>query len=381
MSAVSTALALLLPGAALNGPAPEPAYPAAEAAGPQFELRGLAFADSAWLDGAVAKKRDDAESELRLAELVAVAEFGPFTAIAGYDFSRDGAWRDLGVTWAGDKRWVSVGQFKEPASLDKLTVEGDGPLIETSSLTSAFGLNRRLGVQAGAYGYRWSVTGAAFSGSLDGTDAQGAGPGQSGLAARVTANWETDIGRVHLGAYGRTIDYDGAGVLAASSPNTKLGAKTFYLNLRGANGADSSVLTGLEAAWSRPGLHVSAELARMSFDLPTGDEAATGAYIQASWAITGEQRDYKAKKGSFSGLSPDNPVSEGGIGAVEITARVDRLDFENYNRGRATAYTIGASWTPVEDVRLSANFTAERGSGYADGRDSDVLMVRVQAGF
>lgn len=381
MSAVSTALALLLPSTTLSGPALQTDHPQAEETGPQFELRGLAFVDSAWFDGAVARKRDDHESELRLAELVAVAEFDPFTAIAGYDFSRDGAWRDLGVVWTGDKRWISVGQFKEPASLDKLTVEGDGPLIETSSLTSAFGLNRRLGVQAGAYGYRWSVTGAAFSGSLDRTDAQGAGPGQSGVAARVTANWQTDTGRVHLGAYGRTLDYDGAGVLAASSPNTKLGAKTFYLDLTGANGADSSVLAGLEAAWSRPGLHVSAELARMSFDLPAGDDAATGAYLQASWAITGERRDYNAKKGGFSGLTPANPLSEGGIGAVEITARVDGLDFEAFNRGRATAYTIAAAWTPVENVRVSANFTAERGSASADGRDSDVLMVRVQAGF
>ncbi len=383
MSLLPTVVAALLPAVASAPSAAsyDTADQASSSERPQVSLSGQAFFDAAWLDGLVAKNTDAQESDVRLAELVLKAEFGPFTAAAGYDFSGDGEWRDFGLVWAGNKRWVSVGQFKEPASLDKLTVQGQGLFNEAASLTSAFGLTRRLGVQAGSYGYRWSLTGAAFTGSMDGTDTQGRGPGQSGIGARLTANWETEAGRVHVGAYGRTIDYDGSGVFAASSPNTKLGGKTLYLDLTGANAADSSVLSGLEAAWSRPGFYVSGEVARMSFDLPTGDESATGAYIQASWAITGESRDYSAKKGRFSGLMPTRPVSEGGIGALEINARVDRLDFENFNRGRATAYSIGVSWTPVEDVRVSANFTAERGSGYADGKDSDVLMVRLQAGF
>lgn len=379
MAILSPVLAALLPVTAV-APASE-GYGPSDASDFEISLSGQVFLDAAWLEGLVAKKTDDQESDVRLAEIVLAAEFGDFAARVGYDFAGDGEWRDLGLTWSGDKRWVSIGQFKEPASLDKLTVQGQGLFNEAASFTSAFGLTRRLGLQAGAYGYRWSATGAAFSGSLDGTDSQGRGPGQSGFAARVTANWETDAGRLHIGAYGRSLDYDGAGVFAASSPNTKLGGKTLYLDLTGPGGADGSVLTGIEAAWSRPGFHVSAETARMSFDLATGDESATAAYVQASWAVTGEARDYKAKKGTFSSLVPANPVSAGGIGAFEINARVDQLDFENFNRGRTTAYTIGASWTPIEDVRLSANFTSEQGSGYADGKDSDVLLVRLQAGF
>lgn len=347
-----------------------------------FSLHGLTFIDAALLDGYSAKGRDAQESDVRLAEFGFTYDFGDWTAIAMYDFARDGRWRDVGVFRAADGWLLAAGQFKEPVSLDKMALPGSSVLPEAALFTSAFGVQRRTGVIVSRYTDQWSITGGAFLGSLDGTDSEGRGPGQSALNLRATLTGQEAGGRWHVGGWLRRIDYDGAGYLAASSPYSKLSAKTIYADLSGVHGlADTGLGAGVEAAWSAPGLHLAAEWGRQNYDGPGTDGDISGGYVSASWVITGEQRGYLNKKGAFLGLVPAAPFGAGGFGAVEITARVDTLDFSDFARGRTTAYTAAIGWTPRADLRVQASFTAERGAGAAAGRDSDVLMVRLQAGF
>jgi len=369
------------------GLVPVLALPAAAHAGGDYEeggftLHGLTFIDTAFLDGYAAKGRDDRENDLRLAEFGFTYAAGDWTAVVQYDLSRDGAWRDVGVFRASNGWLLAAGQFKEPVSLDKMALPGSSVLPEAALFTAAFGVQRRTGLIAARYTDRWSITGGAFLGSLDGTDAQGRGPGQSALNLRATLTGQEAGGRWHVGGWLRRIDYDGSGYLAASSPYSKLSAKTIYADLSGVHGlADTGLGAGIETAWSAPGFHIAAEWGRQSFDGPATDGALSGGYVSASLVITGEQRGYLNKKGAFLGLVPSSPVGQGGFGAVEITARVDALDFEDFARGRTTAYTAAVSWTPRENLRLQTSFTAERGAGAAAGRDSDVLMIRLQAGF
>lgn len=350
--------------------------------GDAFQLRGLTFIDAALLQGAATKGRDAQESQLRLAEFGFTYSAGDFTALALYDFARDGAWRDVGIFRARQGLLIAAGQFKEPVSLDKMTLPDGTVMLENALFTSAFGLQRRTGLIAGRYTDHWSVIGAVFLGSLDGTDRQGRGPGQSAASLRTTFTGQAASGRWHAGGWLRRVDYDGAGVVAGSSPNSKLASKTIYADLTGYHGlAQTSVSAGLEAAWSRPGLHLAAEWAAMAFDGANTDGEIGGGYVSASWIVTGEQRDYIKKKGAFRGVVPERPITEGGPGAVEISARIDHLDFDDFGQGAATAWSAGISWTPVDHVRLRTDFTAQRGAGAARGRDSDVLMVRLQLGF
>ncbi len=372
---------------AAAGLAPLCVMPAARAAAParddvKLEPFGLVFLDAAWLDGQAAKGRDDHESELALAELGLDIKHGAFTFRASYDLSGDGAWRDVGLFFKQDGWFLAAGQFKEPASLDKLSIPGGTVFLEPARFTKAFGLNRRLGVWAGRYDKTWSVTVNAASGALQGDDLYANGAGQMSLGARAT--WSPSFGeaRLHLGAYARALDYDGSGVKPAASPFAGLAAKTVYADLSATSAmpAEDSLMAGLEAAWSAPGVFVGAEVSGIEFDTPSGAREASGGYVQASWAITGEQRRHVAAKGAFDRIVPSRPLSEGGPGAWEIAGRVDHLDLGGAGKA-STAYTAGVTWTPERDLRLMINYVAERGRGRAAFHDSDVLMVRVQAGF
>jgi phosphate-selective porin OprO/OprP len=279
--------------------------------------------------------------------------------------------------------FVGVGQFKEPASLEKYTFQEDAALAEPAGFTAAFALSRRFGVVAGAYDAGWSVSAGAFSGSLDGRDAQGRGPGQTALTARATATRTLGESRMHFGAYARRVDYDGSGYVAASYAGSKLGGKTLYADFTdpAADGlAERSGLAGLEFAWSRPGFHLQAETARQGLAFAMRRDAGLwGAAVTASWILTGEARPYVKSKGVFGALTPANPVSEGGPGALVATARLDVTDFTDAGLGRTTRLTAGLAWAPRADMRLESQWTAERGS--AGAYDSETMMVRLRLGF
>ena len=347
-----------------------------DAAEPAFRIGGLILADA--VDGDAPAASD---TDFRLAELTLSAAAGPIQAVAGYDFARSGEWRNAGLIARFDRVTVAVGQFKEPVSLSKYTLESGTVMLEAPRFTSAFGMGRRLGVFASFQGEGFVLQGAVTQGSLDASDLSGRGPGQSALNLRGAVHWQTGEATLHAAGYARWLDYDGAGVKLAASPHSALAGKTFSYALTPYYGreAERSVLAGAEFAASAGRWFISAESARLHLDLPGGPEAATGASLQASVALTGESRRYYASKGIFKPVKPTAALGEGGFGAVELTARVDCLDFTAFNAGDSTAVTAGVTWTPRENVRVMANYAEEFGSGGAP--DSRTFGLRFQFGF
>lgn len=100
-------------------------------------------------------------------------------------------------------------------------------------------------------------------------------------------------------------------------------------------------------------------------DLPR--EVATGWSVAATWLVTGEKKKRN--------VEPEKAIGRGGIGAVEIAARIERLRFDDDagdvgfagsgNRARNIraiadrVVTAGLSWWPVEWVRLLGNVAFE----------------------
>ncbi len=359
---------LVLAAPAFAGEASEPE--------PAVQLHGLVFADA--VDGDAPAASD---TDFRLAEFRLSADAGPVTVMAGYDFARDGQWRDVGVLGRFGGATLAAGQFKEPASLGKYSPQGGTVMLEAPRFTSAFGMGRRLGVFARYEGEGFVLQGALTEGSLEGTDLAGRGPGQTALNLRGAAHWESEDAVIHAGAYARWLDYDGSGVKLAGSPHSALAGKTFTHALTPYYGreAERSTLAGMEFAAAAGRWFVAAEAARLELDLPGGSEAAVGASLQASVALTGESRRYYSGKGVFKPIKPAAALGEGGFGAVELTARVDRLDFSGFQAGESTAVAAGVTWTPRENVRVIANYAEAFGSGGAP--DSRTFGLRFQLGF
>ncbi|RLK51106.1 phosphate-selective porin O/P [Alkalispirillum mobile] len=117
-----------------------------------------------------------------------------------------------------------------------------------------------------------------------------------------------------------------------------------------------------------------------------------GFYIQASYFLTGEQRNYRAFSGDFGATEILRPLSAGGRGGVELLARFARADsYEHHepdDRQKLDHWTIGLNWYPENDIVLKLNamyVDAERGErGIGEGRktwDSMVYAARFQYEF
>ncbi len=91
------------------------------------------------------------------------------------------------------------------------------------------------------------------------------------------------------------------------------------------------------------------------------DARARAWYVSGSWALTGEKKKRP--------LKPKNDFLQGGIGAVEVVARFERMWFDSLGTGEAyrstraefvlpegeKAFTVGVNWTLNRFVKLQIN--------------------------
>jgi phosphate-selective porin OprO/OprP len=140
---------------------------------------------------------------------------------------------------------------------------------------------------------------------------------------------------------------------------------------------------GLETRW-RPGpVSLKAEYIKVTDerlgqsveDTPLSPLRAVGWYASGTWAITGESK--------ADGLdSPRRPLFKGGIGAVELAARLERLTFDSVATGEpaSTSYradvilgnsnravTVGANWYPNRWIKIQFNLIRETLADPAQG--------------
>lgn len=101
-----------------------------------------------------------------------------------------------------------------------------------------------------------------------------------------------------------------------------------------------------------------------------------GGYIQASYILTGETRDYDFKTGTFGRIRPNSS-----LGAFDIAFRYSYLNLGSKNQmiGPEWSSTFAFGWTINNHVRLFANYiiaTTYRNNG--EKRKLDILGLRLQ---
>ena len=82
-----------------------------------------------------------------------------------------------------------------------------------------------------------------------------------------------------------------------------------------------------------------------------------GGYVEVGMLVTGgDTTAYKG--GAFDRIKPTNPVSEGGIGAIQLNARYDRIDLNDgaIVGGIQEALGLSAIWIPTDYVRFLVNY-------------------------
>jgi len=260
-----------------------------------------------------------------------------------------GEWKDVYLNWTTfDVLRVKAGRFKMPFGLEQNTGATDVDFAYRSLASSTIAPARDRGVmlygELGRLGYEAGVfDDDGDNGELKepqfvraGEDLKGVGPS---FAARLTG----DLFRVlpvpdKLKSANFGIAYTNASVpegLNSLRGQSVWGTEDFfepvYVKGRrqrfGAQFEWTPGPTGLKAEWMQSR---EQRLGQSNRDEDLSDFIGTGWYVSGTWFVTGEDKD--------ANINPRNPIFQGGIGAIEIGARYDQLEFSSATR-TGTAFT------------------------------------------
>lgn len=322
-----------------------------------------------------------------------------------YDFARAGAGNSTtsGITDAyiaynfNKESLVKVGAFKEPFSLEEATSNRYTTFIQRNMAVDTFvdDLNTyKIGIGANYATDRWMA-----ATSLQ-TEAAGVSKNTSSAVGGDTSNrnggagdtaWEVN-GRVagtpwnesktkflHVGAGGTYMqinnNYKSDGSFSNGGINFAHGItnnvdRTNIMNTggltagsRGTVGsrqADNLTRFGAETALVYGPFSAQTEYLRTDISgRGYTDEALDGYYGYATYFLTGESRNYKAKTASWDRIKPNrNFDMKGGIGAWELAIGYDYLNLNSgiIQGGRASTAKAGINWYLNSHTRFMANY-------------------------
>ena len=263
---------------------------------------------------------------------------------------------------------VKVGQFKTHNSLEEETSSRHISTLERGAYTDAFGLNRRIGVSVNTSGDNYGFDLGVF-----GTNVEAENGDEEGyaLAGRGYFNpVKADDTIVHLGGswrYRSQGDSEGE-IRYRQRPYTHVASSRIIDTGRF---ADSDSFYAGEALVMKDNMWAAGEYSFLGANGSEDNEDAdfSGGYAEVGYVIGG-RKTYKG--GKFNRIKVDNPLGEGGYGAVALVARYDTLDLEDGPYlGQLDTIVVGADWWPTKQTRLGLNFfnveaedgIAESGSG------------------
>jgi phosphate-selective porin OprO/OprP len=296
------------------------------------------------------------------------------------EFATDDPWRDVFVNYRRfDVVRVQAGKFKMPFGLEENTSSANLDFAYRSLAANQLSPGRDRGVMVHGrvldalvrYEAGW-FAGEGRNARVNNPERVSGGESRAGrLSVQPFRLADTLLRDLEVGlAFTDTQVPEG---IAGFRGRTTLDGPLFpaYLWVRG-----SRHRTGFEARW-RPGpFSVKAEYIRVSTerqgqsvedtDLPA--LTATGWYVSGTWFITGERK-------ADGGARPRRTLIRGGLGAIELAGRIERLEFasEASDAGPPSvsprspvvlpnsdrAVTLGVNWFPVRGIKIQTNVIHE----------------------
>lgn len=310
----------------------------------------------------------------------------------GYKFEVDFAAAETEITDAflsyKDKALlVTIGQHNNFQSLEEISSSNDTSFIERAAFTDAFGFSRRLGVSAEWHKGDLLVQGGVFS---DAISALGNDENDTySIDGRVVYAPKLGKTQLHLGASGHWRD-EGDSVISARYRQRPLvhTTDTRFIDTGVFGNVHQTSSWGLEAAAISGRFHFSAESHWQQVSRAgVADPTFFGTAIEAGVYLTDDTRGYR--DGMFKSMKVKNPVNKGGIGAVQLNVRYDRLDLNSAGifGGSQDGYMASLIWTPIDYVRFLINYghLSYEDAALIAGSDRDysvdVLGMRAQISF
>ena len=286
--------------------------------------------------------------------------------------------KDAFIVYKGwDIADITIGQDKEPFSLDLMTSLKNSSAIERNVAGQAFRIGRNMGINlsSGNKGHSWSI-GVYDVGEYGSDPAQGGG-GKLALTGRATLSPINKGGKVvHLGASFSLRDLNGAEFEIESS--AEVHGALDVLDTRNFQ-ADSIDQYGLESAWinNRLALIGEAYVRDVSGVVESDSVSYSGYYLQGSYFLTNDSLRYK--RGRFSSVRPTADS-----GAWQLVLRHSFLDAEDNLDGMEITNTlVGINYYYSRSTKLMLNFTTTELNGHdVEGLDrGDAISLRAQFRF
>ena len=287
------------------------------------------------------------------------------------ELQRKNPWRDVFVNVRiATPLEVRAGKFKMPFGYERLTSVGDLDFAFRTLLSDILAPGRDVGVQVHGGLFRRVMTYQAGVFRHDGDNARLRDeafllPGEPtqkpdrSVAARVAfeplrhSPGPRDLRRLYLGVAVTESDVpEGLNSLYGQSLfGVEFFERMYVLGHRRRIGA--------EAVWMPGPFSIKSEYARANeqrkhqglLDEDISDFVTSAWYLSGTWALTGERKD--------NGIEPRKPIFQGGLGAVELAVRYERIGFGSASKqgtpfvnpradplveNAETVWTVGVNW-------------------------------------
>lgn len=265
---------------------------------------------------------------------------------------------DMYLTYAASKEvTLTVGQQKPFWSMEELTSDLFTSFTERAAMNTAFGNERRLGASVAYAKGSLLVQAGAFTDNLNDLNASDENNSWS-LDGRVVFMPKLGDGQLHIGGsvHHRELEDSSSGVRYRVRPLIHTPDIRFIDT--GVVNATAETGYGLELAWLSGRFHATGEARWQKVDRLGGPNPTFfGGYAEVGYFLTGgDTRGYK--NGIYDRTRPKNPLGKGGMGALELNLRYDRLDLTDAGivGGSQNGYQIALVWTPTDYTRFLLNY-------------------------
>lgn len=282
---------------------------------------------------------------------------------------------------------IDIGRYKRPFLLDTLTSSKWLSVMErslvydvTRSHVSDFSLMASKGYDVGSGGKLSWYAAVLNEGVEDYAGAENStGKDQYQYYGRVAyAPWAKSGDVLHFGAgFGELNPARGSTIAIG----TRLGVSAGDL-LSINYTVDDDWESNLEAGYVLGPFSAQSEYVMRHLNLTAGGSSdITGGYLQVTYTLTGEARQYKPYWARFDRVLPSGAHS---FGAVELVSRVDHIDMEQAGGPTATGDTlmVGTNWYLNSHLHLMLDYLHAKGKNFGTTETTgDALTTRVAFQF
>jgi len=352
--------------------------------GSEVSFEGLVQTDAYWYsDDRTVLSSDavdgvDTDFGMRRAEIILKGKGpGMWNWVLGYD-ARSDKFLDANVQYKfSGETSVTVGQYKQPNSLEELSSTKNNDFISKAMTTNLQGMGRRMGAKVETQKANWGATASYFSNEITNNESPSLGSGDGfGLRGYYSPiNSEGNI--LHLGL--SYIDMEARNSNDQSWARLRVRPDSDQANQRlidtgDIKDADRLKTTGLEGAFIKGPFKVQAEYmtTTVTRDL-TSNFKGDSWYLYGVWNITGETWGYKG------GVITTGLGNDPAKGMWQVGVRYDTADLNDGNvnftnplapvvtgvmGGEESNWTVGVNWYWRSNFKLSANYVMADSSKY-----------------